>query len=149
MQRFANLINQYFVQKKGTPKIVKLRKCIIYGGKKVIWNFMTAMLSKEEAEPENFGMGPCITGAKVSRAVKQLSSGRVDEIHPKLRKPLDVIRVSWWTRLCNIAWSLGTVPLEWQTGVVIPLFKKGDQRVCSKYQGIAILSFPGTVYSSC
>ncbi|KAI3357120.1 hypothetical protein L3Q82_015585, partial [Scortum barcoo] len=25
----------------------------------------------------------------------------------------------------------GTVPLEWQTGVVVPLFKKGDRRVCS------------------
>ena len=23
---------------------------------------------------------------------------------------------------CNIAWTSGTVPLEWPTGVVIPLF---------------------------
>ncbi|KAI3356692.1 hypothetical protein L3Q82_003377 [Scortum barcoo] len=40
-------------------------------------------------------------------------------------KSLDVVGLSWLTRLCNIAWRLGTVPLEWQTGVVVPLFKKG------------------------
>ncbi|KAI3357040.1 hypothetical protein L3Q82_003675 [Scortum barcoo] len=43
--------------------------------------------------------------------------------------------LSWLTRLCSIAWRLGTVPLEWQTGVVVPLFKKGDRRVCSNYRG--------------
>ena len=37
--------------------------------------------------------------------------------------------------------------LEWHTGVVVPLFKKGDQRVCSNDQGIILLSLPGKVYS--
>ncbi|KAK3572560.1 hypothetical protein QTP86_000430 [Hemibagrus guttatus] len=41
----------------------------------------------------------------------------------------------------------GTVPLDWATGVVIPLFKKGDRRVCSNYRGITLLSLPGKVYS--
>ncbi|KAK3535605.1 hypothetical protein QTP70_017246, partial [Hemibagrus guttatus] len=51
------------------------------------------------------------------------------------------------THLCNIAGRSGTVPLDWATGVVIPLFKKGDQRVCSNYRGITLLSLPGKVYS--
>ncbi|KAI3363187.1 hypothetical protein L3Q82_011556 [Scortum barcoo] len=59
----------------------------------------------------------------------------VDEIRPEYLKSLDVVGLSWLTRLCNIAWRLGTVPLEWQTVVVVPLFKKGDQRVCSNYRG--------------
>ncbi|KAI3377887.1 hypothetical protein L3Q82_008465 [Scortum barcoo] len=54
----------------------------------------------------------------------------VDEIRPEYLKSLDVVGLSWLTCLCNIAWRLGTVPLEWQTGVVVPLFKKGDRRVC-------------------
>ncbi|KAK3565055.1 hypothetical protein QTP86_032480, partial [Hemibagrus guttatus] len=37
--------------------------------------------------------------------------------------------------------------LDWATGVVGPLFKKGDQRVCSNYRGITLLSLPGKVYS--
>ncbi|KAI3373393.1 hypothetical protein L3Q82_021941 [Scortum barcoo] len=56
---------------------------------------------------------------------------------------LDVVGLSWLTRLCNIAWRLGTVPLEWQTGVVVPLFKKGDRRVCSNYRGSHFSASPG------
>ncbi|KAK3569663.1 hypothetical protein QTP86_002629 [Hemibagrus guttatus] len=41
----------------------------------------------------------------------------------------------------------GTVPLDWATGVVVPLFKKGDRRVCSNYRRITLLSLPGKVYS--
>ncbi|KAI3356686.1 hypothetical protein L3Q82_003368 [Scortum barcoo] len=40
-----------------------------------------------------------------------------------------------------------SAPLEWQTGVVVPLFKKGDRRVCSNYRGITLLSLPGKVYA--
>ncbi|XP_065327683.1 scavenger receptor cysteine-rich type 1 protein M130-like [Pelmatolapia mariae] len=41
----------------------------------------------------------------------------------------------------------GAVPLDWQTRVVIPILKKGDQRVCSNYTGITLLSLPGKVYA--
>ncbi|KAI3368000.1 hypothetical protein L3Q82_026820 [Scortum barcoo] len=37
---------------------------------------------------------------------------------------------------------------KWQTGVVVPLFKKGDRRVCSNYRGITHFSAsPGKVYA--
>ena len=39
------------------------------------------------------------------------------------------------------------LPKDWQTGVVVPLFKKGDQRVCANYRGITLLRLPGKVYS--
>ncbi|KAK3558055.1 hypothetical protein QTP86_006473 [Hemibagrus guttatus] len=71
----------------------------------------------------------------------------MDEIRPEYLKSLDVVGLSWLTRLCNIAWRSGTVPLDWATGVVVPLFKKGDRRVCSNYRGITLLSLPGKVYS--
>ncbi|KAK3524140.1 hypothetical protein QTP70_018026 [Hemibagrus guttatus] len=72
-----------------------------------------------------------ITQAEVTEVVQQLLGGKapgVDEIHPEYLKPLDVVGLSWLTHLCNIVWRSGTVPLDWATGVVIPLFKKGDQR---------------------
>ena len=71
----------------------------------------------------------------------------MDEIRPEFLKALDVVGLSWLTRLFNIAWTSGAVPLDWQTGVVVPLFKKGDRRVCSNYRGITLLSLPGKVYS--
>ncbi|TWW80160.1 hypothetical protein D4764_10G0011900 [Takifugu flavidus] len=85
--------------------------------------------SNEEAGPGDLGIGSHISGAEVAEVVKKL------------------LGLSWLTRLCNIAWTSGAVPLDWQTGVVVPLFKKGDRRVCSNYRGITLLSLPGKVYS--
>uniref|UniRef100_A0A8C6M635 Reverse transcriptase domain-containing protein n=1 Tax=Nothobranchius furzeri TaxID=105023 RepID=A0A8C6M635_NOTFU len=106
--------------------------------------------SKEEPEPGDLGMDCPISRAEVAEVVKQLHSGRAPgavEICPGYLKAMDVVGLSWLTRLCNIAWSSGAVPVEWQTGVVVPIFKKGDLRVCFKYRGITLLSLPGKVYS--
>ena len=102
------------------------------------------------AEPEDDGGLTSISRKEVTEVVKQLHSGKapgVDEIRPEMLKALDVEGLSWLIRLFNIAWKSGTVPREWQTGVVVPLFKKGDQRVCANYRGITLLSLPGKVYA--
>ncbi|GAA6082711.1 uncharacterized protein LOC111191400, partial [Tachysurus ichikawai] len=108
------------------------------------------MSSTEEAEGGGSVVDSSISQAEVTEVVEKLLSGKapgVDEIRPEYLKSLDVVGLSWLTRLCNIAWRLGTVPLDWQTGVVVPLFKKGDRRVCSNYRGITLLSLPGKVYA--
>ncbi|KAI3366483.1 hypothetical protein L3Q82_000618 [Scortum barcoo] len=54
--------------------------------------------------------------AKVTEVVRKLLSGKapgVDEIHPEYLKSLDVVGLSWLTRLCNIAWRLGTGQYLW------------------------------------
>ncbi|KAI3368575.1 hypothetical protein L3Q82_025585 [Scortum barcoo] len=92
----------------------------------------TDLPSSEEAEAGDSEVDSSITQAEVTEVVRRSSSqwqGKVpgvDEIRPEYLKSLDVVGLSWLTRLCNIAWRLGTVPLEWQTGVVVPLFKKGE-----------------------
>ncbi|KAK0154256.1 putative uncharacterized transposon-derived protein F52C9.6 [Merluccius polli] len=101
--------------------------------------------SGKEAGPGDSGVGSPISGAEVAEVVRKLLGGRatgVDEVRPKFLKALDVVGLSWLTRLCSIAWTSGAVPLDWQTGVVVPLFKKGDRRVCSNYRGITLLSLP-------
>ncbi|KAK3558031.1 hypothetical protein QTP86_006407 [Hemibagrus guttatus] len=106
--------------------------------------------SVEEPEAEDSEVDSFIIQAEVTEVVQQLLGGKapgVDEIHPEYLKSLDVVGLSWLTHLCNIVWRSGTVPLDWTTGVVVPLFKKGDRRVCSNYRGITLLSFPGKVYS--
>ena len=107
--------------------------------------------STTEAELEVVdGGSPSISLEEVTVIVKHLHSGKapgIDEIRPEMLKALGVEGLSWMTRLFNIAWKSGTVPREWQTGVVVPLFKKGDQRVCANYRGITLLSLPGKVYS--
>ncbi|KAK3544536.1 hypothetical protein QTP86_015589 [Hemibagrus guttatus] len=110
----------------------------------------TDMPSEEEPEAEDSEVDSFITQAEVTEVVQQLLGGKapgVDEIRPEYLKSLDVVGLSWLTHLCSIAWQSGTVPLDWVTGVVVPLFKKGDRRVCSNYRGITLLSLPGKVYS--
>lgn len=36
---------------------------------------------------------------------------------------------------------------EWQTGVVVSLFKKEDMSMCSNYRGITLFSLRGMVYA--
>ncbi|KAK3507789.1 hypothetical protein QTP70_000372 [Hemibagrus guttatus] len=88
--------------------------------------------SVEELEAEDSEVDSFITQAEVTKVVQQLLGGKapgVDEIRPEYLKSLDVVGLSWLTRLCNIAWRSGTVPLDWATRVVDPLFKKGDRRL--------------------
>jgi len=48
-----------------------------------------------------------------------------------------------------VAWKFGKTPKEWQTGVIIPIFKKGDCKQCANYREISLLSLPGKVYAKC
>ncbi|KAK3511498.1 hypothetical protein QTP70_009001 [Hemibagrus guttatus] len=110
----------------------------------------TDMPSVEEPEAEDSEVDSFLTQAEVTEVVQQLLGGKapvVNEIRPEYLKSLDIVGLSWLTRLCNIVWRSGTVPLDWATRVVVPLFKKGDRRVCSNYRGITLLNIPGKVYS--
>lgn len=96
------------------------------------------------------GGGHLVSGAEVAEAVQQLcGSGAlgIDEISPGYPRALDVIRQSWLTRQWNSTWTSGVVPLEWQTGVVVPICKKGERRVFMNYRVIIFPCRPGKVYS--
>ncbi|KAI3355655.1 hypothetical protein L3Q82_004247 [Scortum barcoo] len=70
----------------------------------------TDLPSNEEAEAGVSEVDSSITQAEVTEVVRKLLiSGKapgVDEIRPEYLKSLDVVGLSWLTRLCNIAWSL-------------------------------------------
>lgn len=44
---------------------------------------------------------------------------------------------------CSIARQLGTVHQDWQTSMVLTLFKMGDRRARSNYREITLVSVPG------
>ena len=87
---------------------------------------------------------------EVRRAINRLKSGKaagVDEIRPELLKALGGDGIDWLTRVFQVAWDSGEAPADWQTGVVIPIFKKGDKTECGNYRGITLLSLAGKVYA--
>ncbi|KAK0141183.1 Craniofacial development protein 2 [Merluccius polli] len=62
--------------------------------------------SGKEAGPGDSGVGSPISGAEVAEVVRKLLGGRapgVDEVRPEFLKALDVVGLSWLTRLCSIA----------------------------------------------
>ena len=92
------------------------------------------------------------TAAEVATAIKGIKSGKAageDEIRPEMLKALTGEGILWLTRVCQVAWKLGKTPRDWQTGVIIPTFKKGDRKQCTNYRRISLLSLPGKVYAKC
>lgn len=80
---------------------------------------------------------------EIAVVVKKLPAGKlsiVDEIYSLMLRASDIFGSSWMTWLFGVACRLGTVPLKLQTGVVLPIFKKGDRRVCCNYRGITLFS---------
>lgn len=70
-----------------------------------------------------------ITPAEVAEGVTKLPGGKapgVDEICPETLKALDIVGLSCLTFLFSVPWRFGTEPLQCQTDVVAPVYKKGE-----------------------
>ena len=71
----------------------------------------------------NFGKEEVFTLIEVAAAVRGLKSGKSagkDEIRPE--------EIRWLTRVCQVAWKLGNAPKDWQMGVIISIYEKGDRK---------------------
>ena len=100
----------------------------------------------------HLGEDKVFTAAEVATTFKEIESGKAageDKIRPKMLKALTGEGILWLTRVCQVAWKFGKSPRDWQTGVIIPIFKKGDRKQCTNYRGISPLSFPGKVFAKC
>lgn len=87
----------------------------------------------------------CLWDIRGRILLRWVCNSRVDEIHPEYLNVLDVMGLSWLTRLCNLVWASVVVwsgKLCWWFSI----FNKGSQRVCSNCRGITILSLPEKEY---
>ena len=103
---------------------------------------------RDTHEVTHLGEDKVFTAAEVARIKSGKAAGE-DEIIPEMLKALTGEGILWLTRVCQVAWKLGKTPREWQTGVIIPIFRKGDRKQCTNYRGISLLSLPGKVYAKC
>ena len=95
---------------------------------------------------EETHLGEVFTAAKVTTAIKGIKSGKPageDEIRSKMLKALTGEEIFWLTRVCQVAWKFGKTSKDWQTGVIIPIFKKKDRKQSTNYREISLLSLPG------
>jgi hypothetical protein len=50
-------------------------------------------------------------------------------------------------RFFNNLWKQGTVPKEWETALMINIYKKGDWKICNNYRGISLLNTASKIYA--
>ena len=108
--------------------------------------------TRDTLEVTNLGEDEVFTAAEVATAIKGVTSGKAageDKIRPEMLKALTGEGILWLTRVCQVAWKLGKTPRDWQTGVIISIFKKGDRKQRTNYKGISLLNLPGKVNAKC
>ncbi len=55
-------------------------------------------------------------------------------------------RGPWLHRVINQVCLREAVPINWSGAVLLPLFKKGDTRICSNYRGIRLIDVAAKVF---
>ena len=87
-------------------------------------------LTRDTHEVTHLGEDEVFTAAEVATAIKGVKSGKAAgayEIRPEMLKALTGEGILWLTRVCQVAWKFGKARRDWQTGVIIPIFEKGDR----------------------
>ena len=85
---------------------------------------------------------------EVIDAIEKLKVGKapgIDNITPEMIKYMGDEGTKQLTKVMNDIIKKMELPAEWNTGIILPIFKKGDKRNCSNYRGITLSSIPGKI----
>ena len=72
-------------------------------------------------------------------ALKRNKASGVDQIPAELLKHGGAALEEGMHRLVREIWSQERMPSEWEVGIIVPIFKKGDKADCENYRGISLL----------
>ncbi len=88
---------------------------------------------------------------EVCTAIRQLRNNRApgeDGIPAEVYKTCLDSLGPWLHRVITKAWLCEAVPYNLSEAVLLPLFKKGDKRICSNYRGISLINVAAKVLVS-
>ena len=82
-----------------------------------------------------------ITDTEMMAAMKKMKKGKATGLDVEMLDLAGDVGVNWTRRLLNSCLTEGKIPVEWRTGLIIPIWKmKGDVHDPGKYRGITLLS---------
>ena len=91
-----------------------------------------------------------ISQGEIKAALKRMKAGKapgLDGCPIECLKRGGRVIVEWLERLLNVCFSEGSVPEDWRSACVVPIYKgKGDKWVCGNYRGISMLCATGKLY---
>ena len=78
---------------------------------------------------------------RAMKKVKRCRATGIDEVRVEMLVMAERVGVRWTRRLLNSCMREGTIPEEWWTGLIVPVWKrKGDVHDPGKYRAITLLS---------
>lgn len=84
---------------------------------------------------------------KILMKFRSSSTARGGWGSPWLPQVSECCGLCWLTDLCSDEYKMGSMPIDWQSRVVIPLSQMRNQRVCSKYCRFTLLNLAGKTCS--
>ena len=83
------------------------------------------------------------TPSEVAKVLKSLNVNKAcgpDGVSPRLLKECHMELAPSLTRLFNYSLSHGTLPVDWKTANVVPVFKSGEQTAIDNYRPVSLTS---------
>lgn len=95
--------------------------------------------------------GTKITEEEIKTGIQKMRIGKAagkDTITPEMIKYLGENGIKLLHKIFNLAWKDNQIPLDWESAIIVPIYKKGDNRDCSNYRGISLLCTTEKLYES-
>ena len=124
---------EYFEEQLSWPEA--LINVGTYGGNVPVWEVNMEPPSVTEVRT-------CLLALKTKKAT---GPDRVDPI--LLKEGGEALAVTL-SKLFEDIWLTEKVPPDWGASIIVPIFKKGDQSICSNYRGISLTPVISRVFAS-
>jgi hypothetical protein len=90
-----------------------------------------------------------ITLKEVQEAIRSIKNGKPAGHHgitSEMIKRLGENGIQTLLEVFRKAWAAGKIPQDWEIGILISIYKKGDRLDCNNYRSITLLSVVAKTY---